>query len=38
MAEELLKAARDGNKDEVLNLIAKGADVNTKDEDGWTPR
>ena len=30
-------AAKEGKKETIELLIAKGADVNAKDEDGWTP-
>ena len=33
----LHNAARNGHKEIVELLIAKGADVDAKDEDGWTP-
>eukprot|EP00585_Thalassiosira_rotula_P013271 CAMPEP_0196130342 /NCGR_PEP_ID=MMETSP0910-20130528/756_1 /TAXON_ID=49265 /ORGANISM="Thalassiosira rotula, Strain GSO102" /LENGTH=280 /DNA_ID=CAMNT_0041389635 /DNA_START=143 /DNA_END=982 /DNA_ORIENTATION=- len=34
--KKLLKAVRDGNKAELLKLLANGADINGKDKDGWT--
>lgn len=33
---ELIKAAEEGNIAKVRNLLAQGADVNTKDKDGYT--
>ncbi len=34
--EELIKAARSGQLNEVTNLLNSGADINTKDREGWT--
>lgn len=34
---ELLEAAKKGDLDKLVELIAEGADVNAKDEDGYTP-
>ena len=33
----LIEAAAAGDLDEVMELVEKGADVNAKDKDGWTP-
>lgn len=35
--KSLHRAAADGDIELVKSLISKGADVDTKDEDGWTP-
>ncbi|NWH44249.1 RN5A ribonuclease, partial [Fregata magnificens] len=37
LAFKLNAAVRDGNKEDVLDLLKKGADVNSKAEGGWTP-
>ncbi|KAI2492674.1 serine/threonine kinase [Fragilaria crotonensis] len=34
--QELIKNARDGYLDKVRDLLQRGANVNAKDEDGWT--
>jgi ankyrin repeat protein len=36
MNNELFEAAREGNLEEIKQLIAKGVDVNVKDNEGWT--
>lgn len=35
--KELLEAAKEGSTDMVRSLLDRGADVNAKDDDGWTP-
>ena len=35
--KQLLDAARYGRTETVRLLIAQGANVNAKDDDGWTP-
>ncbi|XP_009817276.2 2-5A-dependent ribonuclease [Gavia stellata] len=37
LASKLNAAVRNNNKDDVLELLEKGADVNSKAESGWTP-
>jgi ankyrin repeat protein len=37
MTAKLFKALRDGNIDELEELIAKGAQVNEADKKGYTP-
>ena len=33
----LLQAAEAGDSTQVRELLAQGADIETRDEDGWTP-
>lgn len=35
--EELLSASKEGNKDKIIDLLDKGADINVQDEYGYTP-
>ena len=35
--KRLIEAAANGDLDEVMELVEKGADVNARDKDGWTP-
>src|SRR5574337_844034 len=35
-AEKLIEASKSGATEKVKSLLAEGADVNTRDQDGWT--